>query len=215
MNLIPLFNTIYDINLPPEIIYNIYLHVLYNKSQIIISRFYRFRKKKLNTISYLIESLIFNNLITNNHQIDNSFIISDNTVDNIRFITHNNFPKKYTLFFWKNILSLISFSLMRINLNISMRNLNLNKNKSYRNLKIAIGLWFKLCVKYNISLELIYTNNNNNSNTNLPNIDYVFARHIKPIKNFNKYLWSPKICYSNNIDVIDNTQASIFLLNYL
>ena len=79
----------------------------------------------------------------------------------------------------------------------------------------------KLCVKYNVVLELSYSSNVVNSSLSskstvvLPKVENVFARHIRPIKNFDKYLWSPKICYANSDDVIDNVNASVFLLNYL
>ena len=224
MNYLPLFNTIYGINLPPEIIYIIKLHVLYDKSSTIISRFYKFRKKKQQTIQYIIESLTFDNLIKNNeidNMVNNNYLISDKTIQNIRFILYNNFQRIYTSYFWKNILSLMSFSLMRVSVNIAMRNLNQNKNKCYRNLKICIELWFKLCVKHNVYLELSYsrsvpTNNlSSKANISLPKIEIASARTIRPIKNFNKYLWCPKICYPDNGDVIDNVNASVFLLSYL
>ena len=80
---------------------------------------------------------------------------------------------------------------MKFSNNILINNENKKNNKKYIILNKSINLWFKICTKHNIRLMLSFSK--------VEDYVYCFSRQIKEIKNFIKFIYSPRSVDSNNL----------------
>lgn len=121
-----------------------------------------------------------------------------NKIKLIDFIINNNWGIYYNRYFWCCFTGLLANKIMRDTITLQMLqsdNIYKRKNLNY-NLKIITKLWFNLCKKYNLVLNITFYNFRSkkaDKSVILPAKNF-----IKPINNFNNILFSPIVEYNNS-----------------
>lgn len=174
--------------LPPEIVNIINNINLRDKAASSIIQFYKTRYQYKSYMKYIIKYTLFMY-----HDISFEYIKS------LEFVlkSYYNLPKTYNNYFFKNLLTLLSYKLMFIHdyisfeRNIFERNIcdstfNIVSLKS--SLKTCINIWFKLCVKINCKISFYTINHISNQTINYRN----YANKFK-INSFYKILYAPNI----------------------
>jgi hypothetical protein len=182
--------------------------------------------RKNNALNYILKFLIYNTIVIDLTQdfktrlenfrknYDKSVVVIDEEfIYNLNIIKNSIYSRKtYKNYLWKCMLNLLSSLLMNSYNNLLFKNNNNKKNIYYKNLKNAIKIWFELCVIHNIKFELCYSNNKLKLTNN--NFIRINCRNLKPIKNFSKFYFAPKVCNNYNI-AMDNYISKIYILPYL
>ena len=126
-------------------------------------------------------------------------------LDALKFIVGANITRKYDLNLWANILQSLSVKINRLRFYQRVNNFS-NKSEYGKKLTQMTNLWLQLCKKFNFKLFL-QTNKFE---------QYVRARTIIKINNFDKYLITPTIMQPfQQFGWIDNENASNMLVEYL
>ena len=192
--------------LPPEIVNIIYIFTLREEKFTIISYIVK-QKIKYNNI---IKTLLYN-LLNESPFINEFNIIENNYYNNLKLIYDNisNLPKKYNRDFWCNYCALLSYKLMKITQTIQFYPENRNKYSIL--LKKTITIWFKICTKYNFTLEywLFNIKSRTKSRRKKKSLD------ILKINNFENYYFAPSVYINlNQIRPNYNTEASLYLQSF-
>lgn len=157
-----------------------------------IINFYRIRLVKEYLMKGLISSLLW---------IDNYFITSDK-IRTLNIIINNNWSTKYNRYFWCCFTNLLANRIMKDSIHIQMMRYN---NKKYYNeiLKKITKLWFKLCKKYNLVLNITFYNFKSKKAEEM--IRLPAKNFAKPINNFHNILYTPTVEYNekNNYNIIE------------
>ena len=179
--------------LPGDIVKIIMYYIkIHYKNKII--NFYRTRLFKEDLMRCFISSLLF---------VDNHFITSDK-ITILHFIINNNWSTKYNRYFWCCFSNLLAKRINRDYLHIQMIRSNSNNTKYYNEmLKKITRLWFKLCEKYNLVLNITFYNFK--SKKGEESITLPAKNFAKPINNFHNILHTPIIDYNekNNYYIIE------------
>lgn len=194
--------------LPPEIVNIIYNINLKDKAASSIIQFYKTRYQYNSCMKYLINYTLFME-----HDISFDYIKS------LEFsLTHfYNLPKTYNNYFFKNLLTLLSYKLMFIHDNISFEKCYIKRYlcdsrlvslKSY--LKKCINIWFKFCIKINCKISFYTINHISNQTINYRN----YANKFK-INSFYKILYAPNILEYDGEFPIYKEEAYQFLSDKL
>ena len=170
--------------LPPELVLIIYRFIKIDKSKNIICKHFQY---------YLLKKKIINDVIFDFcYPIDLSFVI-DTNIKNLKFLLDNRFGKYYNRYFWSSLLALISDRLMNQYVHLSMSSEVENHKQKYKNLNKLIVLWFKLCQKHNMILDLTYYNFKSRKACQSV---IKSARKLNLIKSFHNLVYSPSIVYN-------------------
>ena len=173
---------------PQDIVYYIVQIIKQIKSKNSILKHYIKTKKKLQSIKEITNIITDSNIrgISYNKFLNNEFL------DKLFIIYISNYNRnKYMNEFWVIFTDLLSKKLMQFSNNILINNENKKNNKKYIILNKSINLWFKICTKHNIRLMLSFSK--------VEDYVYCFSRQIKEIKNFIKFIYSPRSVDSNNL----------------
>lgn len=192
MKYLPLFHI-----LPPEIVKIIIDYIkIYYKSK--ITNFYRIKFMKKDLMKDFINLIL---VVDNN----NNLITSDK-ISRLNFIINNNW--NYNRYFWCCFTNLLAYRIMKLNIHLLMISYNTNIKEYNKNLNKIICLWFKLCKKYNLVLNITFYNYKLKK-TEQP-ISLPAKNFIKPINNFHNILHTPLVKYNEkNIYYIIN-RAEVF-----
>lgn len=177
--------------LPPEVVKIIinYIDIYYITN---IQYFYRANLFKVDLIRNFIRSLLW---------FDNSFITTNKNFA-LDFIINNNWNNNYNRYFWCCFTNLLSCRIMRDNIHMKLAK---RYNESYiENSKTITKLWFKLCKKYNLILDVTYYNFK--SKKAEKSIIFPARNFTKPINNFYNILYTPIIQY--------NTKNNVYIIPY-
>lgn len=165
-----------------------------------IVNFYRIRLLKDDLMRGFISSLLW---------IDNYFITSDK-ITILDFIINDNWSTKYNRYFWCCFTNLLANRIMKDNIHIQI--MRYNNNKKYYNeiLKKITKLWFKLCEKYNLVLNITFYNFKSKKAEKM--IRLPAKNFTKPVNNFHNILYTPTVEYNEKNkyysiefqDVLDN-----------
>lgn len=186
--------------LPADLVHYIFKIILREKNaNIIINRFH------FNKISNLTIKNIINFIQYDFKNISNTLI------DNLNYVLHKNMSKKYNKVFWEHLLNLLSNRFGDIHIRMVGKNINTNNNIQYRNLKIIIKLWFKICQKYNIKLQL--SEYINIKKKDLINFRIINSKHMIKLLDFGKYYASPRVI-ANQYDMLTFTENYNFIRNF-
>lgn len=170
--------------LPPELIKIISKFIKIDRSKEIICKHFQY---------HLIKKKVINDVIFDFcYPIDLSFII-DTNIKNLKFLIDNRLGRYYNRYFWSSLLALISDRLMNQYVYLNMSNEVENRKQKYKNLNKLIALWFQLCQKHNMILDLTYYNFKSRKACE-PIIKP--ARHLNLIKSFHNLLYAPSIVYT-------------------
>ena len=179
--------------LPEDIVYYIVQIINRTNSKNIIYKYYENTRKKLESIkyiSYVITSVNYTEYL-------NSKILSNILIYCLTIIYNSNYNReKYNNNFWIAFTDLLSKKLMVLNNYILINHKNKKNDTEYIILNKSIRLWFKICVKHNIRLSLSFSK--------VEHDVYCFSRQIKEIKNFLKFLSSPRSVDNNNLFLNDD-----------
>lgn len=171
------------------------------KNANIIINFYRNRIVK----KFIINKIIFSML--NNEDI----FISFESLIQLEFILTNEWTRYYDRKFWCYFTTILSNLIMKRNIDI-----NMNPEKNYfkfynKYLKQFTKIWFKLCIKFNLMLDITYYNHKTKKANN--SIILPAKKFKKPINNFYNILYTPLILYKKN-EIINYNNAKFILGNY-
>jgi hypothetical protein len=205
--------------LPAELIRYIYIINLKDKSANTLIKHFKHQQIKQKIIKRFVK-LFYNNInsLALHNNLHNSLNIINNSLNPAKFTTFKNELKlisaelkyilnsnysraEYTYYFWQHFLTLLSKSLM--NYHIAISNIphpptdipKILKNK----LNSCIHLWYKLCIKHNIRLAILF-----NNKTLYKNYVYISARQAGPITDFDRFMVAP-IVVGNRGEFIDNS----------
>ena len=181
--------------LPADIVKIIIDYVkIHYKNKII--NFYRIRLLKENFMRDFISSLLWND----NYLI---YFINSEKIRTLDIIINNNWSTKYNRYFWCCFTNLLANRIMKDSIHIQM--MRYNNNKKYYNeiLKKITRLWFKLCKKYNLVLNITFYNFK--SKKGEESIRLPAKNFVKPINNFHNILYTPTVEYNqkNNYNIIE------------
>ena len=187
--------------LPPEIVNIIYNFNLKDKTASSIVRFYKTRYQYNSNMKYLIRYTL---------SMEND--ISFDYIKSLQFsLTHfYNLPKTYNNYFFKNLLTLLSYKLMFIHDNISFSKHYIKNDYINYYLKKCINIWFKFCVKINCKISFYTINHISNQTINFRN----YANKFK-INSFYKILYAPNILEYDGEFPIYKEEAYQFLTDKL
>lgn len=178
---------------PPDIVYYIIQIINHTNSKNTIYKYYKNTREKLESLKYIC------NMVT----VVNNEILPNNLEESLSKIYLSNYNReKYNREFWIAFTDLLSKKLMMLNNNIMLNQENKNTNLKYKILNTSIYLWFLICVKHNIRLSLYFSN--------AKGYVYCYSRKIKKIKNFIKFLYTPRCVDNNNLFL--NGEYSRFLI---
>lgn len=162
-------------------------------------------KEKYNSV-YKVANIITNNgNITN--VVDNNLIYKEilqneflYSLETIYKASYNR--AKYINAFWQSFTDLLSKKLMQYYNNIILNHENRKNNNTYIILNKCIKMWFKICVKHNIRIALLFSRNSN---------EYVknYSKNMKEIKNFSKFLYAPRTIDADNFYISENFSSDI------
>ena len=176
--------------LPPEIVKIIHHYILISTSIDKLSHFIKNKKKRIYNINSFIYDLLYN---------ETSHLITDFNIARLNFILNSKNTNYYNHVFWCNALHIFGKKLYEENLNIGIKNMTIyvqtkkERKLYYSKLKENIKLWYLLCKKNDVILNLVYYNFN--SRKVGPSIIKP-ATHIKKIHSFHNLVYSPTIHYS-------------------
>lgn len=169
--------------LPPEIVNIIYNINLKDKAVSSIIQFYRTRYQYNRYMKYLINNTMFKS------------VVSFDYIKTLQFALKNfyNLPKIYNNYFFKNLLTLLSYKLMSIHDTLLfdrqfIKNDDINIISLKSSLKTCINIWFKFCVKINCKISFYTINHISHKTINYRN----YANKFK-INSFYKMLYAPNI----------------------
>ena len=209
---------------PPEIVAIIAQYILISDSADTIYHHLSYYTKKnkilYNSIEYIINHDNYGHTLatyfTPYSFIKKISVSSLKNIENLEFISNTYYSQKLKFnYFWSRYLTALSYKIMDQYNKIHMFNLDNNNTKCYKNLKITIQLWFKLCKKFNLKLALYTRIFAYNISNNDYKITYEYARNIKPIKNFNKFVCPPVIVNPNNFPFSNNVSLEFLRsINY-
>lgn len=155
-----------------------------------------------NVITYFCRKIIFKNeamkITIRSLLWIEDYYTNCNKIKLIDFIINNNWGTYYNRYFWCCFTGLLANKIMRDTITLQMLqsdNIYKRKNLNY-NLKIITKLWFNLCKKYNLVLNITFYNFRSkkaDKSVILPAKNF-----IKPINNFNNILFSPIVEYNNS-----------------
>ena len=178
MQLLPLLA-----RLPPELVKIIFTFIKIDKSKETICKHFQY---------YLLKKKIINDVIFDFcYPIDLSFVVESN-ITNFKFLIDNRLGRYYNRYFWSSLLALVSDRLMNQYVHLNLTSEVENRKQKYRNLNKLIALWFQLCQKYNMILDLTYYNFKSRKACE-PMIKP--ARHLNLIKSFHNLVYAPAIIY--------------------
>lgn len=191
--------------LPPEIV-KIIAHFIYTDNcASYICNFYKTLLLKRRTMFKLIFDVL---------HMPRGCLISSDFLTRFKFLLNNNFSKYYNYNFWCCFLTLTSNRLMMEHVNHYMRPESLVDKKAYKNLKNCIQIWFKLCQKYNVILNITYYNYK--SHKACDSITMRAKKFKKSINSFHNILYTPTIVYDTEFGLSYSTQYSHNILtNYI
>ena len=178
---------------PADIVYYIVKIINHTNSKNTIYKYYKNIREKLESLNYICKILT----LVNNENLTNKL---EECLSRIYLSNYNR--EKYNREFWRAFTDLLSKKLMVLNNNIMINQENKNANPKYKILNTSIYLWFLICVKHNIRLSLCFSN--------VKGFIYCYSRKIKKIKNFVKFLYSPRCVDNNNMFI--NEDYSRFLI---
>lgn len=139
-------------------------------------------------------------------------VIGVEMLDELRFALNNTFTwkfnKQFDRKFWLYFLSLMGEKLMTIYVSMEISGANKNSNVDYKNLKMASGLWFKLCQRYDVKLGLCYKNRDVGYAVSYCN--FARAIDIKKINNFCKFAFAPTLYFGETCRVDNNVARKYF-----
>lgn len=165
--------------LPIEIVYKIYLIDKKNNSISILNNFISKSKYINHSVTNLIQSKVIENR--------KIYFLNDNNYNFIKFIYINHIKKSRIYFI--HLLNFVSIKLNLIRNHIHLNNLNVNANSDYSNYKKFYTYWFKICIKYNIRLQIIKKGVKFNFYNNL----LAPARKINKIKSYSNLFKFPTV----------------------
>lgn len=198
----------FNIILPREIIHHIYIFYLREKSRDTILYHYKSIQEKTSTLKNVIHHMVY--FDTNYINIQNN--ININIISNINIILNNEFSREiYPHEFWQHLLHLISVRLMYTYNHFCIIGNNKRTNADYNLFLQMIDVWFKLCIKHNIKL---YISRYEDFNKTVITRMELNAKKMLPIKNLNKYVYTPTVIL-NNGEHIDIEYAREILKYYL
>ena len=113
--------------LPADIVHLIYLIILKDSYATKISKFIKIRTKKKNIINEVIKGI----LNYNQTYPSEKYIISEENIHNLKFLLANDFSRKYSKFFWQNLLGALARFLMDIYTHICIADNKYNNNIFY------------------------------------------------------------------------------------
>lgn len=201
MNYLPLFNIF-----PADIVKIIIYYIKLSSGNTII-KFYKqklIRQIKENVIKDLVYSLIWDELYFTHHF----------NVIKLNIILNNNWSSKYNRNFWCSFTHILADKLMKEYIGLQMIRNIANKKLYIEISKKLIRLWFGLCEKYNLVLNVTYYNfksKKGNKPLILPAKNFA-----KPINNFYNILYTPMVMYNekNNYYTIKNNNILDTLNEY-
>ena len=202
----------FNINLPLEIIRQIYIILIRENSIGIILKHCNLITKKTYALQNIISDMIYYKNLQPGKITRNKFYFYIDFLDNLNIILNSEFSReRYTYYFWQHLLHLISNRLMKIHNSFCIDCNDKRKNSEYCRFLQIINIWFKLLKKHNIRFRVSKYQNlkKNHIITTIVN-----SRTVLPIKNFNKFLYAP-IVVMNNDDEIDTDDSINILKNYL
>lgn len=169
-----------------------------------ILNFYKIKLLNDNLMKDFINALLW---------VDNYFI-TFNKIRELDFIINNNWSNKYNRYFWCCFANLLSSKIMKDSIHLQMMRYNSNKKQYNLTLKKITKLWFKLCKKYNLILNITFYN----SKTKKANKSLILpAKNLeKSINNFHNILHTPTIEYNqkNNYYIIEYDEVFNTLNDY-
>jgi hypothetical protein len=183
--------------LPPELVKIIYTFIKIDKSKKIIYKHFQYHLLKKKVINDIIFDFCY--------PIDLSFVVNTN-INNFKFLINNRLGKYYNRYFWSSLLALISDRLMNHYIYLNLNNEVKNRKQKYKNLNKLIALWFQLCQKYNMILDLTYYNFKSRKACE-PIIKP--ARYLNSIKSFHNLVYAPSIIYTMSTMIYLNNYNNI------
>jgi hypothetical protein len=178
---------------PQDIVYYIVQIIKQTNSKNIIYKYYQNTKQKIESIKYI--SIMIT--LVNHSGFLNNEILTNKLPTSLTIIYNSNYNReKYNNNFWIAFTDLLSKKLMVLNNHILINHKNKKNDTQYIILNNSIRLWFKICVKHNIRLLLSFSK--------VEHYDYCFSRQIKEIKNFLKFLYTPRSVDNNNLFLNDD-----------
>lgn len=203
MNLLPLLNV-----LPADIVHIIFLFIFQKECAYKIACSYKLYSDNRKILKRSMEHLVYHDSYDSVDGRKLSVICNSN-IENLIYILSNYYSKKkYDIQFWQNYLSFLAYKLMHVWTRIHMYALDQNKNKCYTNFKKTVELWLCLCKKYNIELAL-FTRRSRSSYEFYT--DYIYARNLIRIKNFNKFVGTPRVVCEDHYSFVINDNAFMYL----
>ena len=201
-------------NIFPQEIVNIILEFMkqYEATKI-IKHYTNIITNKTSSLKFVITEVL-NSYNIFHSILDNLLNLSDALIIHLKTVINSNYSReKYNHYFWQCLINILSRSIMNyynyLTIYCKSTNIKLKKDKNYILLKKTASLWFKLCIKHNISLAL-YININKKNPTY--KFIYVNSKNIE-LQNFNKLLYAPLV-YDVNI-TLDYMHCKNYLSNYL
>tara|TARA_B100000902_G_scaffold399399_1_gene470058 strand:- start:617 stop:1246 length:630 start_codon:yes stop_codon:yes gene_type:complete len=178
----------FDINLPIEIIRQIYIILIREKSINIIFHHYNIINKKTYALQNIISDMIYFETLYN-HMPNNTIYFHFDFLENLNIILNNEFSREiYPYEFWQHLLHLISNRLMTINNRFLLGGNDKRTNLKYKEFLTILNSWVNLCKKHNICLKISKYVNFQKTNIST---SVVYARNMLSIKNFNKLSFAP------------------------
>lgn len=159
------------IYLPSELIAKIYSFVAFDYYNNVIYNFCSNYIIVKNNMIKLISCCLEDNFI---NYIDMNILLET--------LLKNNITRKYDFNMWAYILQILSSKMHLLRFRQRCNNIS-NKSHEGKQLVDIINLWFLLCKKYNFKLLLLTKNGE----------EYIFARNIPKITNYDKYIIAPSV----------------------
>lgn len=210
MDLFPLFCSLpFNIILPHEIIYMIYIILLKQNSIDTILKHYKIIEKKTLVLKNVISDMIYFNI---NYTIESKLYFHASTLENFKMILNSQFNREiYPLDFWKHLLDVISNRLMQMHNRFCILGNDKRSNSNYKEFLQIIEVWFKLCKKHNIKLLICKYDNFNKTTISRLESQSKIMEHIKTFK---KFVYAPRVILNVQFQELVDTNDSIEILKY-